>query len=384
MTLGVCGRAHRMQFLNRLDRRVPSGIVLALVSVLVWTSAALGAAAASDASSVAVRVDYLPNLIYDGERLTLCGAVANPTPGAVQAVVSCSLVRDGKPPAKPVDIDVAAPAGKEAGFETGWVVEGLERTAVLAVTLRVGDRRVGQAEFAVVPASLHLPELTLGDDCLLDSDGRRAVLVVRRQIRERESKWLVVKLIERAVTGGKVRPASALFVGDLLAKDVDTSYVSLLRSNPSMSRFSFLGIAHPLDSERAGRAILRTLCSFSRSALTREYDMAVLFVGSEEARFGTDVDEFRKAVDLMCGLLRERGCRYIAIAEPVAPAALEPRVERYGEAVRSVAHAAAARTFNPQPAVASAGWGNAPWPGPDARRAVAHEIVRFVESVMVK
>ena len=82
--------------------------------------------------------------------------------------------------------------------------------------------------------------------------------------------------------------------------------------------------------------------------------MAVLFFGSEEARFGTDADEFRKGVDLMCGLLRARGCRYIAIAEPVAPAGLEKCVERYREAVRSVAHASAARTFNPQPAVARA------------------------------
>lgn len=364
---------------------MPFGTAVVVALAVVGVGAAFGAAAPNDALSVAMRIDYLPNLIYDGERLTLCGAVVNPTPVAVQAVVSCSLVGDGKPPAKPPeDIKVVAPAGKEGGFERDWVVAELDRVALLSVTLHVGDKRVAQAEFAVIPASLRLPELKLGDDCLLDGDGRRAVLVVRRQVRERESKWLVVKVIERAFTGGKVSPVSALFIGDLLAKDVETSYLSALRASPVMSRFSFLGIAHPLDSERAGRAVLMTLCSFSKSALAREYDMAVLFLGSEEPRFGTDADEFRKAVDLICGLLRARGCRHIAIAEPVAPAELEQRVERYREAVRSVAHAAAARTFNPQPAVERSGWGRAPWPGPDANRAIADEIVRFVESVTAK
>ncbi len=370
-----------MQFHDSSRGRVLSAALVALALGSVCTDSALGAAEPPDARAIALRIDYLPNLIYDGERLTLCGAVINSTPATVQAVVSCLLVGDGKPSSKPVDIEVVVPAGKEAGFEAGWVVAGLDRAEVLSVSLGVSDRPIVQTDFVVIPASLQLPELKLGDDCLLDGDGRRAVLVVRRQIRERESKWLVVKLIERAITGGKVQPASALFVGDLLAKDVETSYLSFLRASPVMSRFSFLGVAHPLDSERAGRAILRTLCSFSRSALTREYDMAVLFLGSEEARFGTDADEFRKAMDLMCGLLRARGCRHIAIAEPVAPTELGRRAERYREAVRSVAYAAAARTFDPQPALARVGWGSAPWPGPDASKAIANEIVRFVESV---
>jgi len=216
-----------MQLLNRSAKAVAFDFVVAFACALLWAGAAPSAGVSADACSLGMRIDYLPNLIYDGERLTFCGAVLNPTPEAVQAAISCSLLDDSKPPAKPVDIVVAVPAGKETGFETGWVVAGLEKTAVLTVTLWVGDKRVGQGEFAGIPASLRLPELKLGDDCLLDEDGRRAVLVVRRQVRERESKWLVVKLVGRAVTGGKVRPASALFVGDLLAKDVGTSYLSL-------------------------------------------------------------------------------------------------------------------------------------------------------------
>jgi len=356
----------------------------AALAVVLWSAGGLGAANPPVTRPFALRIDYLPNLIYDGERLTLCASLLNRTMETVRGRASCSFVAGRGAAGNTIRRDVSAPPGRDGSFRVSWRVSGLKETAALTVVLAVGGEEVGRQTVAVHPASLGLPELTLGDDFMMDGKGDRVVLVVRRQVRARQSRWPVVRLVERAFSGGKVKAASALFVGDLLAGDEARSYVSLLKSNKALSRFSFIAVEHRRASERAARAILRTLCEFSRSALKRRHDLVLFFVGSEEATFGTDVEEFRRAIDLMCGLVKSRGARYVAFVAPVAPARLTGRTERYRRAIRSVAHTAEADVFDPQPAVTRAGWGSAAAPGPDARKALADEIARLVNMVMAK
>ena len=364
--------------------RVLVGLGAALGAVL-WPGAGLGAAKPTVTGSIAMRINYLPDLVYDGERLTLCASVLNRTREAVRGRVSCSFVAGGRAVGNTINRDVAAPPGRDAFFRAGWRVSDLKDTATLTVLLTVDKEEIGRQTVAVHPASLQLPELRLGDDFLVDdSNGDRVVLVVRRQVRARQSRWPVVRLVERAFSGSKVKAASALFVGDLLARDEAGSYVSLLKSNEDLSRFSFVAVKHPRRSERAGRAILQTLCEFSKSALKRRYDLVLIFAGSEEAMFGTDVAEFRRAVDLMCGVAKSRGARYVAFVAPVAPPKLAGRTERYRRAIRSVAHTAEVDVFDPQPAVTRAGWGSTAAPGPDVRKALADEIARLVNTVMAK
>jgi len=364
-------------------------MVLCRTTCWLRIAAALAAAGAfcapaQAAAPVTLRIDYLPNLIYDGEKLTLCGSVVNRTTDTVRVRVSCSLRVGQSPLGKAVDNDLAPAGGKEQRFEVTWPIKDLDRPATLSAVLTVGSAAV-QAETATVhPSALGLPELDLVDDYLVDHKGDRAVLVVRRQIRERETKWAVVKLVRRAVSGDKIDSASALFVGDLLADDAASSYVSRLRADKQMDRFSFLTVRHPSDSARAGCAVLRTLCRFSKAALKRRYDLALLFIGSDEARFGTDVEEFRKAIDLMSGQIKARGCQHVVFISPVAPRRLAARIERYRRVVESVAHAADAKVFDPQPVVARAGWGRGRAPGPEGGRALSESIVKFVKAITSK
>jgi hypothetical protein len=369
--------------MRRLTHRYPARLLAAAAAVVVGLSArAALAASAPAAPSPALRIDYLPNLIYDGERLTVCGRLVNPSRVPVSGRVTCTLSVGRRALGEPVVRAVRSPGdGEQDRFEAAWVLEELLETATLTVELTVDGVAAGRARAAVYPASLDMPELRLAGDRMVDGSGDRAVLVVRRQLPERASRWAVVKLVEEAVTGGKVQPTCALFVGDLLAADEAESYARLLRTAPEMSCFSFLTVRHPRDAERATYPVFRTLCAFSRAALKRRYDLVVLFVGSREARLGTDVDEFRKAIDLMAGLAKSSGSKHIVFVTPVAPPKLLGRTARYRRVVRSVAHAAGAQVFDLQPAVARAGWGRSAAPGPDARRALADEVVKMVEAV---
>ena len=356
-------------------------------AVAIGGCAAAGSAATRPTAELplALRVDYLPNLIYDGECLTFCGSVVNPNPEKKSVRVSCSLATSSRPDAGMTTQDLVAPARDEISFEMGWRLVRLADVIAFRVALHVGDKIVQRAKFFAYPASLELPELGLADNFLVDGDGDRAVLVVRRQARDRASRWALAKWARRTFTSGKVDARSALFIGDQLSNDENASYLSALKASDVMAEnFSVVGVAHPRQGDRAGHAILRTLCAFRASALKRRFDVAVFFVGSEEARFGTDVDEFRRALDLMCGLLRSRGCKLIGFVAPVAPRALEGRVVPYRRAMHAVARTVGARVCNPQPAAARAGWGTGRDPGPDASRALADEILRFVGAETTK
>jgi hypothetical protein len=151
-----------------------------------------------------------------------------------------------------------------------------------------------------------------------------------------------------------------------------------------MECFTFLAVDHSSEPERATCPVLHSLAVFSKSALKRRYDLAVIFLGSHEARYGTDLGEFRKALDLMSGLLKSRGCEHVALVSPVAPPALLRRTERYRRAASSVAYAAAARVFDPQAIVGQEDWGKGRQPSAAVQKALAREIERFVEAVTVR
>jgi hypothetical protein len=383
-------------------------VVCTGLSVLVAANAACG----GDAWSL--RIDYLPNLIYDGEVLTLSAAVtrarrgpaaprrgfrpAGPLPDGtereieVTARLTAGDVEYGKAAAK-----VIQRAGHEFPFRASWPMQQLRQPLTLVIELqavirvREGDRVVSErskeldrAVAIVYPASLDLPELDVEDAHLIDRRGHRAILVVRRQIRERESRWALIKLAESVVTGGKVTPVSPVFIGDLLARRESESYVARLRQRAVMKHFSYLVADHPVRCAVAAPPILRTLAAFSRGATSRRHSLAMLFVGTEEFRLGTDVQEFRKAIDLMCGALKQHGTRHIVLVAPVCPRILHARVARYRRVVRSVAYAAGARVVDPQPAVLAAGWGPGRRPSAAARRALADHVARFVESIVAK
>lgn len=358
-------------------------LALALAAACAATFCA-GRAAPAATKPVELHIDYLPNLIYDGERLMLCAAAVNRTSALVKAQVYSSLTVGARELGSSTTRDVAIPAGREVRFEAGWEVDELTESATLNIVLTVGQEDVDARRITVHPASLALPQLKLGDGFLADESGERVVLVVRRQLRERASRWGVVKWVQSAVSGGKVTASSGLFIGDRLARTEKDSYASLLKADPVLGRFTFLTVAHPGGTAQAASPVLETLCEVSRFAFKQRYDLAVVFLGSEEAGFGTDVEEFRRAVDLMAGVLKSRGCAHLAFACPVAPENLAGGIERYRRAVMSVVYAAGALHLDPQPAVVRAGWGRGRVPAPPCSRALADEIIRFINAVTVQ
>jgi hypothetical protein len=381
------------------------------VARLVWVGLVVLALApaAFAADGWSLRVDYLPNLIYDGETLTLSGAVdrARSAPAAPpsNAASRKSEAREIRVVARLTAGDVqygdtatavVRSVDHDFPFRATWSIRQLRQPLTLTVLLQAvtrageGDAVAEQAEeldrfvAVVYPASLDLPELDIEDEHLVDRRGHRAVLIVRRQIRERESRWALVKLAENVVTGGRITPVSPLFIGDQLAASVDASYVADLREKAVLKHFSYVVADHPIRSAVAAPPILQTLAAFSRAATKRRHSLAMIFVGTEEFRLGTDVQEFRRCIDLMCGALRQHGASHIVFVAPVARRELHARIARYRRVVRSVAYAAGARVVDPQPAVMSAGWGPGRRPSAAARKAFAEHIARFVESIVSK
>lgn len=341
--------------------------------------AAAGSALAAEAP-VAVRVDYLPNLIYDGECLSLCGAVVNRTSGGARARITCALSAEDGPDLGTRTRELTVPAGDEARFELSWRLVHLGTPVTLALSLTVGDRTSSRPPVVIHPASLDMPELTVAKNHLVDDERRRVVLVVRRQARERESRWAVLRWAKSVIAGDKIDPASGLLVGDLLAEDEKQSYVARLKASGVMGEFDFLPVRHPAEADRAACAVLRTVAAFSRSALDRRYDAVLFFLGSEEARFGTDVEEFRKAVDLMSGLARKRGTQVVGFVQPAAPPRLARRTAAYRAAMDAVAYVSRATVADPQPAVRDAGWGSGRHAGAAAHGAIADTIIELVKA----
>jgi hypothetical protein len=335
-------------------------------------------------SGVSMRIDFLPNLIYDGERLTLCASLVNRTAAAVSGEISCALAAGKRTLADPLTKQLDAAAGKDARIETSWRLVQLKDPVTITVSMTVGAKKIASQRVVVYPASITLPPLTQGDGFLLDDKGERVVLVVRRQVRDPESRWAVVRYVGSAFSDGKLDVAAGLFIGDQLADEVGNSYVSLLKKRPELARFTFVSVAHPTGAKKACGAIYRTLCTFSQSALNRQYDLAMIFVGSEEARFGTDTQEFRRAIDLMSGRLKARGSQHVVFVAPIAPKNLAGRTRLYEREIKSVAHASNSTVLSPQAAVAEIGWGNSVAPRPAAMAAVATQITRHVKSTVSK
>ncbi len=349
--------------------------------VAVWLLLS-GAAAALDAQSPAIiRLDYLPNLVYDGEVVSICGTVVNPTGAAVRARVTCSVStltgRNWLDRTRGISVS----GGEEGQFEFRIRPAWLSQPLQLDLAVELHGRSQSLPTVMIYPASVNMPELSVEDNHLVDNQGRRAILVVRRQTRERHSRWAVARWARTVVSGGKLDPSSGLLVGDLLAGDENQSYVAALKASNAMAEFDFLTIAHTICEENAACGILRTVAAFSKSGLARRYDIMIFFLGSEEARFGTDIEEFRRAMDLITGLARNRGTRKVGLIMPASPARLTHRTERYQRVITALAHISGAELADPQPAVEQAGWGTGRHAGADAHKAIAESIIEFVREI---
>ncbi len=349
--------------------------------VAVWLLLS-GAATALEAQSPAtIRLDYLPNLVYDGEVVSVCGTIVNRADDAARARVTCSVSTPTGRQWLDRTRDIPVNGGEESQFEFRLRPAWLSQPLHLDLEVELHGRSQSLPTIIIYPASVNLPELSVQDNHLVDNQGRRAILVVRRQTRERHSRWAVARWARTVVSGGKLDPSSGLLVGDLLARDENRSYVAALKASNVMAEFDFLTVAHTTCEDNAACGILRTVAAFSKSGLARRYDIMLFFLGSEEARFGTDIEEFRRAIDLITGLARDRGTRKVGLIMPAAPAHLTHRTERYQQVLTTLADISGAGLADPQPAVEQAGWGTGRHAGADAHKAIAGSIIEFVREI---
>lgn len=321
-------------------------------------------------------VEYLPAFAYDRESISLRFRVENPAPEPAECTVEVVLspvAGEKGSPKPPAPVTLRVPPGKKRSGGVALPVSGWSRAEV---RFDVGGRASAASakkDARTVPlvirrfaADKDIPPLRAAGDRLYvrapgakaspgSSTGRpeerlpaaartgeagpgagdeAAVLTLPQRVGEEDREWKLVERLAESLAKGTL-PAGVLLLGAGLAEGREPEYLRAVREGAgtwveaaALPGEGASGVTYPILADFAA--------ALGRLESTRPAELVVWVVACDDARRGTPVRTFRKAVDFLLRRARQRSARVAVLFVP-EPAVPPKRRALYSEALRKAA-----------------------------------------------
>ena len=325
----------------------------ALSLAVAWSALGADAGATSGTEAPgrsgesAVWFDYLSNVLYERDSLTVCvGARV----GAWHDFRRASLVlkltgRDGKAVKEmQKDVDGHPPGGGKVGCEADFGPVAWKR---LTVQLIGDGTTVARAEAICFGEDEPFPKVRRSGERLVDAEGRIAVFRLRRRTRKEDRSWILLRRATGAFSEGDA-PVRVTIYGERLGEhDGKGKALAALVSELGTKA---VDLTSPRDTESAV-PVLRTLAEVGSRAAEARRGAAVLVLPAGDVDHGVRIEEYRRAVGLATLRLKLAGCAPVVLVGPVNFSAPRKQLDRYVVAVSEVAWGHRAGFVDPRPAL---------------------------------
>jgi len=314
-----------------------------------WTSGRGRArGSAGDAKAPAVWFDYLPNVLYERDTLTVClGARA----AAGRDLRGLSLrarlldgdggvIRDEKWKLFGDDVETPGaerpqrPPSRRSLAEAQRQIDfGRIEWKRLVVDLTEKGRAIASASAVCNAERDPFPKVAPSGERLVDGAGRIAVFRLRRRTRKEDRSWLLVRRMSGALKEGEAPARTALFGERLPVAKGEAGAFSELISGMGTKVEDLTGAP---DAD-ATVPILGLLASVGSKAAGARSRAGVLFLPSRDVDRGTPLGEYRRAVDLAILRVKTAGCAPVAVVGPVNVSAPRKQLDKYVDEARAAA-----------------------------------------------
>ncbi|MFH1708109.1 MAG: hypothetical protein ABIF71_09345 [Planctomycetota bacterium] len=298
---------------------------------------------------IQLAAEYIPNLVYHDESLTVVMRVTNrgTAPATGPLLVTAVFPAGGRTVVASRDLDLAPGAEARLSLELPVVVfeRPVRNLAIAAGTASFALRLIQPGD--PVPAFSVDP----GNACL-DRDGMRLVLVVTHRVFTANRRWLFAHW-----AAGRLFPARAcasilVMAAPLAEAGGPPSYLASLKA--AVPSVDILPLA---DLPAGGAAPVLVNCALVRDGLARPArERAVLCLPYTDVLRGTGRREYRLAVEWMVQMLERAGYADIRIVAPAAPAALAGRMQGYLDELADIAGVYAHPFISAAPPAAADYW----------------------------
>jgi len=300
------------------------------------------------AKGPAVWFDYLPNVLYERDTLTVClGARAAAgrdlrglslrarlldRDGGVITDRKWKLFGDdagtGEPerPGRPPSRRSLTEAQRQVDF-------GRVEWKRLVVDLTEKGRAIASASAVCHAEGEPFPKVTPSGERLVDPAGRIAVFRLRRRTRKEDRSWLLVRKMSGALKEGEAPARTALFGERLPVAKGEAGAFSELISGMGTKVEDLTGAP---DAD-ATVPILGLLASVGSRAAGSRSRAGVLFLPSRDVDRGTPLGEYRRAVDLAILRVKMAGCAPVVVAGPVNVSAPRKQLDKYVDEAKAAA-----------------------------------------------
>jgi hypothetical protein len=303
-----------------------------ILAVLCLPAGGPGLAGAENAppAVMGLAAEYIPNLVYHDESLTVVMRVTNrgTVPATAPLVVTAVFPAGGRTVVASRDLNLAP---------------GAEARLSLDLPVAVFDRPVGTLAFAAGTASSALRLVQPGEpvpafsvdpgNACLDRDGMRLVLVVTHRVYIANRRWLFAHWAAERFLPARACASSLVMAAPLAEAGGPPSYLGSLKA--AVPSADILALA---DLPAGGAAPVLVNCALVRDGLARPVrERAVLCLPYTDVLRGTGRREYRLAVECMVQMLERAGYADIRIVAPASPAALEGRMQGYLDELADIA-----------------------------------------------
>ena len=350
--------------------------------------AGLAAARAGAAVRPRLCIEYLPAIVYDDDAVTLCARVESPGEDtAVRFLFSASLLAGS---GRVLASDMAKGSAKS---EAPWRrhsslrPSGAEPAKLLVRVMPAGGGLpLAAVEVPVLRARAPLPPLQAKGLRLADAKGRRVLVRIEHRTWKPKETWPLVRWLSYKFYGDSWDVARAALLGDDLGAPRNGYLAQVAARSPVPLQTIPVASAGP----DVGLPVLRAVAALTRAKLQPNTGLALVCLGHRDADFGSDVLQFRKAVELIVQQLERRGCAHCVLVAPTGPSHLKKRLAPYHKATRYVAHNYRAHLLDLAPRLTDDHYAGGPpggrlllrLPGPAGHRAIADALAAFLKSVV--
>jgi len=258
-----------------------------------------------------------PNIVYIGEQESLSFRIKSPTAQAMALYWQYTVRKPGRGAvydSKNGRID--ATSSEEIALTIPLQTNVYDRDAEVRVSISASGEELASSLFRVVPVGAHVRRLKSAVGCLINGQGRRAIISTHLIDEASFRKWwgprLVKDLVGRATS-------SVLLYGSAMensacGKEEFTTYITALRDQCSSAARTFDFIKRTDDVT----GILADLPRFASIIGGREADIVIISPGSDDVMRGVPLRDFKRSLQVMLDLLRQTGssARPIIVSPP--------------------------------------------------------------------
>jgi hypothetical protein len=286
-----------------------------------------------------ILIDYLPNFVYDDEKITAVLRVVNNSDSELNGrLIVVRKIIAGSETGK-IQKKVAIKRGEENQYTFNIDLSALnKKIRFISIQMKIGEGNPKEEhEIRILGYNEKLLPYSLKDGShFVLKTGKRVIFEIEHMKFVQKRKWVFAKWLQKRLTASR-RYNSFLFLGAPLCRsgELKDSYLQMIRHD-----LSPMDIVKFVDFPETGAyPILENAVRFKAAVDIHKKDRAVLFLPYSDLIYGTGKREYRMCCEFMLQRLFQAGYAYrdILIVTPAVPERLSEKFKPYTEVLGKIA-----------------------------------------------